>query len=144
MYLPIILIIDQFQHWIYENPVHSAKERNEKFLELYGTYDSSIVNWEGYETWRATQWLSVLHIFEAPFYYIEYAIAQIGALQMYKQYKENPEQALHNYKKALALGSSKSLKEVYEAAGIRFDFSSETIKEVVDFVEKELALLEKL
>ena len=78
----------------------------------------------------------MLHIFEIPFYYIEYAIAQLGALQMYKQYKENPKQALENYKKALSLGSSKSLTEVYEAAGIRFDFSSETIKELMAFVEK--------
>ena len=86
----------------------------------------------------------MLHIFEIPFYYIEYAIAQLGALQMYKQYKENPKQALENYKKALSLGKSKSLTEVYEAAGIRFDFSSETIKELMAFVEKELELLEQL
>ncbi|WP_142311330.1 M3 family metallopeptidase, partial [Bacillus pseudomycoides] len=85
-----------------------------------------------------------LHIFEVPFYYIEYAIAQIGALQMYKQYKENPQQALQNYKKALSLGSSKSVKTVYEAAGIRFDFSDETIKDLMCFVEEELALLEKI
>ncbi|RAT03211.1 oligoendopeptidase F [Bacillus cereus] len=143
-YLPQMLIVDQFQHWMYENPNHTAKERNEKYLELHNTYQSNIVNIEGYENWVATGWLPVLHIFEIPFYYIEYAIAQLGALQMYKQYKENPKQALENYKKALSLGSSKSLTEVYEAAGIRFDFSSETIKELMAFVEKELELLEQL
>lgn len=143
-YLPQMLIVDQFQHWMYENPNHTAKERNEKYLELHNTYQSNVVNIEGYENWVATGWLPVLHIFEIPFYYIEYAIAQLGALQMYKQYKENPKQALENYKKALSLGSSKSLTEVYEAAGIRFDFSGETIKELMLFVEKELELLEQL
>lgn len=142
-FLPFTLLIDQFQHWLYENPVHSARERNDKFLELAKRYDSSIVNWDGYEAWQTAQWLYVLHIFEVPFYYIEYAIAQIGALQLYKQYKENPKQALENYKKALSLGSSKSVKEVYETAGITFDFSSETIKDVLSFVEKELELLAK-
>ncbi|MGG3521268.1 M3 family oligoendopeptidase [Bacillus pseudomycoides] len=143
-YLPITLIIDQFQHWLYENPTHTVEERNAKFLELSSLYNSSIVNTDGYKNWIVAQWLSVLHIFEVPFYYIEYAIAQIGALQMYKQYKENPQQALQNYKKALSLGSSKSVKTVYEAAGIRFEFSGETIKDLMCFVEEELALLEKI
>ncbi|HDR4898681.1 TPA: M3 family oligoendopeptidase [Bacillus cereus] len=143
-YFPQMLIVDQFQHWMYENPTHTAKERNEKYLELHNTYQSNVVNIEGYENWVATGWLPVLHIFEIPFYYIEYAIAQLGALQMYKQYKENPKQALKNYKKALSLGSSKSLTEVYEAAGIRFDFSGEIIKELMLFVEGELELLEQL
>ncbi|MED0876659.1 M3 family oligoendopeptidase [Bacillus mobilis] len=143
-YLPQMLIVDQFQHWLYENPNHTAKERNAKYLELHNTYQSNVVNIEGYENWIATGWLPVLHIFEIPFYYIEYAIAQLGALQMYKQFKENPKQAIENYKKALSLGSSKSLTEVYEAAGIRFDFSGETIKELMLFVESELALLEQL
>lgn len=143
-YLPSILIVDQFQHWMYENPNHTAKERNEKYLELHNTYQSKVVNIEGYENWIATGWLPVLHIFEIPFYYIEYAIAQLGALQMYKLYKENPKQAIENYKKALSLGSSRSLTEVYEAAGIRFDFSGETIKELMLFVEGELESLEQL
>lgn len=143
-YLPIMLIVDQFQHWLYENPSHTSEERNEKYLQLQKHYQSSVIHIDGYENWIATSWLPVLHIFEVPFYYIEYAIAQLGALQMYKQYKEDPKQGLENYKKALSLGSSQSIKEVYEAAGIRFDFSSETIKELMAFVEKELELLEQL
>ncbi|HDR7528058.1 TPA: M3 family oligoendopeptidase [Bacillus paranthracis] len=143
-YLPIMLIVDQFQHWLYENPSHTSEERNGKYLQLQKHYQSSVIHIDGYENWIATSWLPVLHIFEVPFYYIEYAIAQLGALQMYKQYKEDPKQALENYKKALSLGSSQSIKEVYEAAGIRFDFSSETIKELMAFVEKELELLEQL
>jgi oligoendopeptidase F len=143
-YLPIMLIVDQFQHWLYENPSHTSEERNEKYLQLQKYYQSSVIHIDGYENWIATSWLPVLHIFEVPFYYIEYAIAQLGALQMYKQYKEDPKQALENYKKALSLGSSQSIKEVYDAAGIRFDFSGETIKELMLFVEKELELLEQL
>nr|WP_242218678.1 M3 family oligoendopeptidase [Bacillus cereus group sp. BfR-BA-01380] len=142
-YLPIITVVDQFQHWMYDNPNHTHVERREKFKELARIYDSNFVNWEGYENWLETRWLSILHIFEVPFYYIEYAIAQIGALQMYKQYKENPKQTLMNYKQALSLGSIKSVKEVYEAAGIRFDFSAQTIQELMEFVEKELELLEE-
>ncbi|MDA2562786.1 M3 family oligoendopeptidase [Bacillus cereus] len=143
-YLPIMLIVDQFQHWLYENPSHTSEERNEKYLQLQKHYQSSVIHIDGYENWIATSWLPVLHIFEVPFYYIEYAIAQLGALQVYKQYKEDPKQALENYKKALSLGSSQSIKEVYDAAGIRFDFSGETIKELMLFVEKELELLEQL
>lgn len=143
-YLPIMLIVDQFQHWLYENPSHTSEERNEKYLQLQKHYQSSVIHIDGYENWIATSWLPVLHIFEVPFYYIEYAIAQLGALQMYKQYKEDPKQALENYKKALSLGSSQSIKDVYDAAGIRFDFSGETIKELMLFVEKELELLEQL
>ncbi|PEQ60242.1 M3 family oligoendopeptidase [Bacillus cereus] len=143
-YLPIMLIVDQFQHWLYENPIHTSEERNEKYLQLQKHYQSSVIHIDGYENWIATSWLPVLHIFEVPFYYIEYAIAQLGALQMHKQYKEDPKQTLENYKKALSLGSSQSIKEVYDAAGIRFDFSGETIKELMLFVEKELELLEQL
>ncbi|MDA1904218.1 M3 family oligoendopeptidase [Bacillus cereus] len=143
-YLPVMLIVDQFQHWLYENPTHTSEERNEKYLQLQKHYQSNVIHIDGYENWIATSWLPVLHIFEVPFYYIEYAIAQLGALQMYKQYKEDPKQALENYKKALSLGSSQSIKDVYDAAGIRFDFSGETIKELMRFVEKELEVLEQI
>ncbi len=127
-YLPQMLIVDQFQHWMYENPNHTAKERNEKYLELHKTYQSNVVNIEGYENWIATSWLPVLHIFELPFYYIEYAIAQLGALQMYKQYKENPKQAIENYKKALSLGSSKSLPKYMKRLAFVLIFLAKQLK----------------
>ncbi|WP_096188127.1 M3 family oligoendopeptidase [Evansella halocellulosilytica] len=140
-FLPHGVIIDQFQHWLYENPDHTAEERNEKFYELTKSIDSNVVDWSGHEEWLKHQWHKVLHIFEVPFYYIDYVIAQLGAVQMYKQYCDNPTQALKNYKKALSLGSSKSLSEVYEAAGIQFDFSEKMIKELMEFIEKKLAVL---
>jgi oligoendopeptidase F len=140
-FLPQGMVIDQFQHWMYENPNHTASERNKKYQELLIELDSGVVDWGGFEKWQQTSWLRVLHIFEVPFYYIEYVIAQLGAIQMYKQYRENPEQALENYKQSLSLGSSKSLPKVYEAAGIRFDFSESMIKDLMNFVEAELKLL---
>lgn len=137
-FLPSGIIIDLFQHWMYENPTHTAEERNAKYRELCEEYNATVVDWSGHEAWLENSWEFVLHIFEVPFYYVEYVIAQLGAVQMYKQYKENPEVALANYKKALSLGASKSLPEVYEAAGIRFDFSETMIKELMDFLGDEL------
>jgi oligoendopeptidase F len=141
MLLPYIMVVDQFQHWLYKNPSHSWEERNKKFGEIQDRYAASIVQWDGYGDWKEKNWLKILHIFEVPFYFIEYAIAQLGALQLYKQYKENPEKTIENYIEALRLGSSKSLPEVYEAAGVKFDFSSKTIAELMEFVAKELDLL---
>jgi oligoendopeptidase F len=141
MVLPYIMVVDQFQHWLYKNPNQSWEERNKKFGEIKDRYDASIVQWDGFEDWKEKDWMKILHIFEVPFYFVEYAIAQLGALQLYKQYKENPVQTIENYKEALKLGSSKSLPEVYEAAGIKFDFSSKTIAELMEFVAKELDLL---
>ncbi|KHF38917.1 M3 family oligoendopeptidase [Halalkalibacter okhensis] len=140
-FLPVGMIIDQFQHWMYENPEHTPADRNKKYKELMMELDSNVVDWQGFEKWQQSAWLRVLHIFEVPFYYIEYVIAQLGAVQIYKHYREHPEQALKNYKSALALGSSKSLPEVYEAAGIRFDFSESMIQELMLFLEKEIEQL---
>jgi oligoendopeptidase F len=139
--LPYIMVVDQFQHWLYQNPKHSWQERNKKFGELQDYYAASLIKWDGYEDWKEKNWMYILHIFELPFYYIEYAIAQIGALQMYKLFKENPDQTITNYRAALSLGSSKSLPEIYTAAGIKFDFSEKTIAELMEFVRKELDLL---
>ncbi|GAE24911.1 oligoendopeptidase F [Halalkalibacter wakoensis JCM 9140] len=140
-FLPKGMIIDQFQHWIYEHPDHTPAERDAKYKELLIEFDANVVDWNGYEKWQQASWLRVLHIFEVPFYYIEYVIAQLGAVQMYKQYKENPEKTLTNYKQALQLGSSKSLPEIYETAGIRFDFSEDMIRELMLFLEEELEQL---
>lgn len=140
-FLPNGIIVDLFQHWLYENPTHTAEERNATYERLSKQFNATVVDWNGYEEWRQNSWLFILHIFEVPFYYVEYVIAQLGALQMYRQYKENPEKALANYKKALSLGSSVSLPEVYEAAGIRFDFSEAMIKDLMTFLEGELEAL---
>ena len=108
-------------------------------IERFGN-DS--VNWEGFEHFRKASWQRQSHVFGVPFYYIEYGIAQLGALQVYRNFKENPQKGLEGYVKGLSLGSSKPLPEVWENMGIKFDFSVDTIKELIEFVQKELKELD--
>ena len=135
--LPWIALIDKFQHWIYENPEHSYQEREGQWLKLHNEFSSNIVDWEGLEDERRIIWQKQLHLFEVPFYYIEYGMAQLGAIAMWKQYKETGQKAIDNYKAALSLGYTRSIPEIYEAAGIKFDFSENYIRQLMDFVRAE-------
>jgi oligoendopeptidase F len=135
---PWIATIDKFQHWVYEHPQHTTEERTAKWLEILNEFSPAVVDWTGYEDYRAANWQRQLHLFEVPFYYIEYGIAQLGAIAMWKQFKENKQQALDNYVRALSLGSTKTLPELYAAAGIRFDLSPAYIKELADFMQSEI------
>ena len=123
---------------MYLNPEHTAEERNEKFAQLAKQFQFPAVDYTGFEAELKHRWKKQLHIFEVPFYYIEYAMAQLGALQIWRNYLKNPAKALENYKKALSLGSSVSIPEIYEAAGIKFDFSEEIIQELMTFVKEQL------
>lgn len=134
---PSVAAGDAFQHWIYLNSDHTVGERDEKFAALKAKFDVG-VDWNGLEKERSVGWLRVPHFFEAPFYYIEYAIAQLGAIALYKQLKEDPQKAFRNYKNFMKLGYSRPIPEVYAAAGIRFDFSEEYMKEMIDFLAEEL------
>lgn len=136
---PWIATIDKFQHWIYEHPQHTAEERTAKWLEILNEFSPAVVDWSGHEDYRAITWQRQLHLFEVPFYYIEYGIAQLGAIAMWKQFRENKQQALDNYVQALSLGNTKTLPELYKAAGIRFDLSPAYIKELADFMRSEIA-----
>lgn len=142
-FFPWAMVVDRFQHWMYENPEHTVAEREAMFLDLVNRFTLPGLDMQGYEEQMKARWLMQLHIFEVPFYYIEYAIAQLGALQLWKNYHEHPETAIQQYKEALALGSSKSLHEVYETAGIKFDFSEEMIKEMMEFAKEQLEKLSK-
>ncbi|MEM6804316.1 MAG: M3 family metallopeptidase, partial [Bacteroidota bacterium] len=113
------------------------EERNAAFEELYIRFHGESVNWEGFEEVRKNFWLKQMHIFEVPFYYIEYAIAQLGALAVWRNFKEKPEQGLEQYLNALKLGYTKPIPEIYEEAGIRFDFSEKYMRETVEFCLKE-------
>ncbi|WP_436485932.1 M3 family oligoendopeptidase [Chitinophaga sp. ARDCPP14] len=135
---PWIATIDKFQHWIYEHPQHTTEERTAKWLEILNEFSPAVVDWSGHEDYRAITWQKQLHLFEVPFYYIEYGIAQLGAIAMWKQFKENKTQALNNYVQALSLGNTKTLPELYKAAGIKFDFSPAYVKELADFVKAEI------
>ncbi|MEI7999168.1 MAG: M3 family oligoendopeptidase [Candidatus Omnitrophota bacterium] len=129
--------IDAFQHWMYENPKHTPVERRQAWSSLYQRFGGKFVNWDGFDQEQAYLWHRQLHIFEVPFYYIEYGIAQLGALQLWLKAKQDPKQALANYRRGLSFGGSLPLPELYKAAGIKFDFSMEIIKPLVDEVYKE-------
>ncbi len=135
---PWIAIIDKFQHWIYENPTHTIEERTDKWIEILGEFSTNSIDVTGLEEFRKIGWQRQLHLFEVPFYYIEYGIAQLGAIGMWMQYKKNPEQALNNYINALSLGGTKTLPELYAAAGLKFDFSPAYIKTLMEFVNEEM------
>ncbi len=132
--LPWIATIDKYQHWLYTHKGHSVEEREQAWVAILNEFSTGIVDWSGFNTLRANQWQKQLHLFEVPFYYIEYGIAQLGALAMWRQYRNNKEQALNNYMSALSLGYTKTLKELYATAGIRFDFSPAYVKELADFI----------
>lgn len=139
-FLPWAMVVDAFQQWIYTNPNHTAKEREDYFKSLMDRFNVG-VDWSDLDEEKATRWLRQLHIFEVPFYYIEYAISQLGAIAIYKNYKEHGDKAIQQYESFLNIGYSKSVSEVYESAGIRFDFSENYIKEIVEFIKKELELI---
>ena len=136
--LPWVAVIDKFQHWIYTNIGHNAADREEAFKQIYTSFGAGFSDWAGQEAEFANIWQKQLHLFEVPFYYIEYGIAQLGAIAIWKNFKENPEKALQQYLDALALGYTKPINEIYETAGIKFDFSVSYIKELAAFVKNEL------
>jgi oligoendopeptidase F len=135
---PWIAIIDKFQHWIYENPAHTNEERTAKWNEILKEFQDSVIDYSGLENYRSNAWQRQLHLFEVPFYYIEYGIAQLGAIGMWMQYKQNPQQALDNYCSALSLGGTKTLPQLFETAGLKFDFSPDKIKVLMEFVKGEM------
>src|SRR6185295_5972073 len=134
---PWVATIDKFQHWVYENPNHTEDERTENWLRILNEFTSSVIDFSGLEEYRKYGWQRQLHLFEVPFYYIEYGISQLCAIGLWKQYRLNKEEALSNYTNALALGGTRTLPELYKAAGLRFDFSSEHIQSLMQFVHQE-------
>ncbi len=102
-----------------------------------------VVDYSGLEKYVENGWQKQLHLYEVPFYYIEYGIAQLGAIGLWKQYKSDPEKALDNYVNALSLGGTKTLPELYKTAGLKFDFSPENIKSLMEFVKDELEKVEE-
>lgn len=139
--LPWIATVDAFQHWIYTHPKHTHAERSAYWTELMIRFGGN-VDWTDYPIARGNSWHKQLHIFLYPFYYIEYGIAQLGALGLWHRYLDDPAGALEAYKRGLALGGSRPLPELFQAARLPFDFSERTLKPVIDAVQFELAKLE--
>ncbi|MBC7653367.1 MAG: M3 family oligoendopeptidase [Oligoflexus sp.] len=140
--LPWVAVVDSFQHWIYTNPAHTAEERTKAWAKIFNRFGANFVDWSNHQEALENLWQKQLHIFEVPFYYIEYAIAQLGAIAVWKNYKENPKKGLANYMEALKLGYTKDMKTIYETAGIEFNFSADYIKELMIFVKSELEKLD--
>lgn len=137
---PWIATVDAFQHWVYTHPGHSRADRTAAWVELMERFGGDI-EWTGFENVRANLWHRQLHIFLHPFYYVEYGIAQLGALQVWANSRQNRASALQKYRAALGLGGSRPLPELFSAAGCRFDFSAATVKPLVQLIRSELQKL---
>lgn len=136
--IPWIALIDKFQHWIYTHPEHTREERAATWTEFYKRFSSGRVDWTGLEDFRENMWHRQLHVFLIPFYYIEYGIAQLGAIGMWRNFIRNPEGTIASYKKGLGIGNTRTLPEMYETAGVPFDFSREYIRDLMAFVQSRL------
>jgi oligoendopeptidase F len=139
-FFPWMAVVDGFQHWIYTHPDHTRAERKAAYLELMNRFGGE-VDWSGWEAVRAYSWHRQLHIFIHPFYYVEYGIAQLGALEVWANSRRDKAGALRAYKRALALGGSRPLPELFHAAGCSFQFDAATIKPLVQLAEGELSRL---
>ncbi len=140
--LPWVATVDQFQHWIYLNPDHTSEERDREWEKIFNRFGHSFATWDEFPEARMNLWQKQLHIFEVPFYYIEYGMAQLGAIAVWKNFRENPSEGLKSYLDALRLGYTKTIPEIYKTAGITFSFDEGYVQQLVDFVEKESTKLE--
>lgn len=136
-FFPWMATIDVFQHWLYTNPNHTGQQRTAEWLNILNRF-SGEVDWTDHEPSRQSLWQRQLHLFHSPFYYIEYGIAQLGALQIWLKAKDDPHRALSNYRAALKLGGTRPLPDLFAAAGIRFDFSEKTLRPLMNALSEEL------
>jgi oligoendopeptidase F len=142
LFFPHCASVDAFQHWIYlNNDGRDAGARDRKWLELRDRFEGSSVDWSGLDAERIARWYQQPHFFASPFYYIEYGIAQLGALQVWRNSLRDPQDAVRNYRGALSLGATKPLPDLFKAAGARLMFDSEGMRELISLVEEELAKL---
>jgi oligoendopeptidase F len=134
---PWIATIDAFQHWVYTHPRHTRRERRAAWRDLRRRLGGA-EDWSGYLEALDHSWHRQLHLFTVPFYYIEYGIAQTGALQVWQQARRDRRRAVAAYRRAASLGWTRPLPELFRAAGLRFDFSEKTIRPLIQAVLEEL------
>jgi oligoendopeptidase F len=139
-FFPWMATVDAFQHWIYTHANHTRAERKAAWLKLMDRFGGDL-DWTSFEESRAHSWHRQLHIFIHPFYYVEYGIAQLGALQVWANSRHDKAKALNDYKKSLALGGSRPLPELFSAAGCKFQFDAATIRPLIQLAENELKKL---
>ena len=142
MLMKSVGVIDAFQHWIYSHPGHSAEDRADMWLQINKRFSSGI-DWTGFEDTFKRSWITSGHLFRTPFYFIEYGIALLGSLQIWKNFREDEKAAVEAYKSALALGGSRPLPELFEQAGTRFDFSDSVIRPLMSEVTEEIDVLKE-
>ena len=136
--LPWIATIDAFQHWIYANPNHTREERKEYWLSLRDRFGSKM-DWKDNEDFRELSWQQQGHLFGVPFYYIEYGIAQLGALQLWQTHRKSPEKALKDYENAMKLGNTKILPELFAAAELKLGFDEKHVDSLINEVKTAMA-----
>ena len=136
--LPWIATIDAFQHWIYANPNHTREERTEYWLSLRDRFGSKM-DWKDNEDFRELSWQQQGHLFGVPFYYIEYGIAQLGALQLWQTHRKSPEKALKDYENAMKLGNTKILPELFAAAELKLGFDEKHVDSLINEVKTAMA-----
>lgn len=136
--LPWVATIDKFQHWIYENPDHTPEDRKREWNRIFDLFTDNVTDWSGLQDVRDYLWQKQLHLYEVPFYYVEYGMAQLGAIAVWRNFRNDPKKGLKGYQNALKLGYLRTIPEIYQAAHIKFDFSKTYIKELMSFVRKEL------
>ncbi len=139
--LPSVAKVDKFQHFLYETPNHTTEERAAYWMQLESIFGSQLIDYTGIEHFRANQWQRYLHIFEVPFYYIEYGFAQLGAIAIWRNFKKDKQTTMTQFKNALKMGYTSPIHDVYKTAGIKFDYSEDYIKGLMDFVKAELVKL---
>jgi len=132
-----ISIVDEFQHWVYEHPNVSIAERDQAWSEIWDTYLPGI-DFSGVEQYKYARWYAQGHIFQSPFYYIDYAIAQTGAMQLGLMDIEDHEKALDTYIKLCTIGGTKSVLNIFREAGLRSPFDPATMRDLMDYAAKAL------
>jgi oligoendopeptidase F len=136
-FFPWMAAVDAFQHWIYTHPKHTRDERAAQWIALMDRFGGG-EDYTGFEACRAHTWHRQLHIFEIPFYYVEYGIAQLGALQLWQASQRDLPAALDGYLRGLSLGGSRPLPELFSASGLTFDFTDATIAPLMRGVKDSL------
>jgi oligoendopeptidase F len=136
--LPWIATIDAFQHWIYANPEHTRDERKKQWISLRERFGSKM-DWEGHDDFRELSWQQQGHLFGVPFYYVEYGIAQLGALQLWQTHRGDPKKALENYSNAMKLGNTKTLPDLFAAAELKLGFDEEHLYSLINEVETAMS-----
>jgi oligoendopeptidase F len=136
--LPWVATIDKYQHWIYENPNHSLAQRKTEWNKIFDQFADTVTDWNGLQPAKDYLWQKQLHLYEVPFYYIEYGMAQLGAIAVWRNFRKDKQKGLQGYMNALKLGYMTTIPEIYKAADIKFDFSEAYIKELMNFVREEL------